>query len=72
MTFELGRFYSGKGGVFRAVDAQLQASDWRPLAEVYDDADVINRSLDGAEDAFVELYHALGQLLSRPVDSIAG
>ncbi|RKH52607.1 hypothetical protein D7V93_27830 [Corallococcus llansteffanensis] len=70
--FELGRFYSGKGGVFRTVDARLQASDWRPLAEVYDDADVISRTLDGAEDAFVELYHALGQLLSHPVDSIAG
>ncbi|RKG80198.1 hypothetical protein D7W79_08520 [Corallococcus exercitus] len=70
--FELGRFYSGKGGVFRAVDARLQASDGRPLAEVYDDADVINRSLDGAEDAFVELYHALGQVLTRPVDSVAG
>ncbi|WP_255427332.1 Tox-REase-5 domain-containing protein [Corallococcus sp. AB045] len=70
--FELGRFYSGKGGVFRTVDAQLQASDWRPLADVYDDADVISRTLDGAEDAFAELYHALGQLLSRPVDSIAG
>ncbi|RKH43474.1 Tox-REase-5 domain-containing protein [Corallococcus sicarius] len=71
-NFELGRFYSGKGGVFRAVDAQLQESDWRPLAEVYDDADVINRSLEGAGDAFAELYHALGQLLSHPVDSIAG
>ncbi|WP_324291486.1 Tox-REase-5 domain-containing protein [Corallococcus sp. BB11-1] len=70
--FELGRFYSGKGGVFRTVDVQLQASDWRPMAEVYDDADVINRTLDGAEDAFVELYHALGQLLTRPVDSLAG
>ncbi|RKI43859.1 hypothetical protein D7Y27_14480 [Corallococcus sp. AB004] len=70
--FELGRFYSGKGGVFRTVDTRLQASDWRPLAEVYDDADVISRTLDGAEDAVVELYHALGQLLTRPVDSIAG
>ncbi|WP_338282321.1 Tox-REase-5 domain-containing protein [Corallococcus caeni] len=70
--FELGRFYSGKGGVFRAVDAQLQASDWRPMAEVYDDADVISRTLDGAEDAFVELYQALGQLLTRPVDSLVG
>ncbi|WP_434299663.1 Tox-REase-5 domain-containing protein [Corallococcus exiguus] len=69
--FELGRFYSGKGGVFRQVDAQLQASDWRPLAEVYSDADVIGRSLDGAQDAFVDLYHALGQALSRPMDSIA-
>ncbi|WP_279637266.1 Tox-REase-5 domain-containing protein [Corallococcus sicarius] len=71
-NFELGRFYSGKGGVFRTVDARLQAADWRPLAEVYDDADVISRTLDGAEDAFAELYHALGQLLTRPVDSIAG
>ncbi|RKG83032.1 hypothetical protein D7W82_25795 [Corallococcus sp. CA049B] len=71
-TFELGRFYSGKGGVFRPVDAQLRASDSRPLAEVYDDADVVSRSLDGAEDAFVELYHALGQVLSRPADSITG
>ena len=71
-NFELGRFYSGKGGVFRAVDAQFQPSDWRPLAEVYDDADVISRSLDGAQDAFVELYHALGQVLSHPTDSIAG
>ncbi|WP_255424875.1 Tox-REase-5 domain-containing protein [Corallococcus sp. CA053C] len=71
-NFELGRFYSGKGGVFRSVDARFQAADWRPLAEVYDDADFINRSLDGAGDAFVELYHALGQLLSHPVDSIAG
>ncbi|RKI52727.1 hypothetical protein D7X55_32015 [Corallococcus sp. AB049A] len=70
--FELGRFYSGKGGVFRAMHAQLQASDWRPMAEVYDDADVISRTLDGAEDTFVELYHALGQLLTRPVDSLAG
>ncbi|WP_199724153.1 hypothetical protein [Corallococcus sp. AB011P] len=71
-NFELGRFYSGKGGVFRPVDEQLRASDSRPLAEVYDDADVVSRSLDGAEDAFVELYHALGQVLSRPTDSIAG
>ncbi|MHA7627305.1 Tox-REase-5 domain-containing protein [Corallococcus sp. M7] len=70
--FELGRFYSGRGGVFRAMDARLQVSDGRPLAEVYDDADVIGRTLDGAEDAFVELYHALGQVLTRPADSIAG
>ena len=70
-NFELGRFYSGRGGVFRGVDAQLRAADWRPLAEVYDDADVIGRSLDGAEDAFVELYHGMGQLLSHPTDSLA-
>ncbi|RKH13671.1 hypothetical protein D7V97_04940 [Corallococcus sp. CA053C] len=70
--FELGRFYSGRSGVFRHADAQLRSVDGPPLAEVYDDADVINRSLDGAEDAFTELYHALGQVLSRPTDSLAG
>ena len=70
--FELGRFYSGRRGVFRHTDAQLRSVEGPPLAEVYDDADVINRSLDGAEDAFGELYHALGQLLSRPTDSLAG
>ncbi|MBZ4334474.1 hypothetical protein [Corallococcus sp. AS-1-12] len=69
--FELGRFYSGKDGVFRAVNARLEASEHLPLAEVYDDSDVINRSVDGAEDAFVDLYHALGHALSRPMDSLA-
>ena len=70
--FELGRFYSGRSGVFRHADAQLRTVDGPPLAEVYDDADVINRSLDGAEDAFVELYHAMGQLLSQPMSTLAG
>ncbi|RKH62568.1 hypothetical protein [Corallococcus llansteffanensis] len=70
--FELGRFYSGRSGVFRHADAQLRSVDGPPLAEVYDDADVVNRSLDGAEDAFGELYHALGQLLSRPTDTLVG
>ncbi|WP_147443552.1 hypothetical protein [Corallococcus sicarius] len=70
--FELGRFYSGRSGVFRHADAQLRSVAGPPLAEVYDDADVINRSLDGAEDAFRELYYALGQVLSRPTDTLVG
>jgi hypothetical protein len=41
-----------------------------PLAEVYDDADVLGRTLDGAEEAFVELGLAVGQLLLHPVDSL--
>ncbi|HEX8536611.1 MAG TPA: Tox-REase-5 domain-containing protein, partial [Cystobacter sp.] len=41
------------------------------LAEVYDDADYLGRTLDGAEESFVGLYHAMGQLLTRPLDSIA-
>ncbi|RYZ37378.1 MAG: hypothetical protein EOO72_10590, partial [Myxococcaceae bacterium] len=70
--FELGRFYSGRTGVFRHTDAQLRTVDGPPLAEVYDDADVINRSLDGAEDAFVELARALGGLLSHsPAEALA-
>ncbi|WP_395838069.1 hypothetical protein [Archangium violaceum] len=71
-SFELGRFYTVNGWVFRLADAQLRPVMEGPgLAEVYDDADYIGRSLDGAEEAFVELYHAVGQLLSHPSDSIA-
>jgi hypothetical protein len=67
---ELGRFYVARSGVFRHTDARLQpVMDGPPLAEVYDDADYISRTLDGAEDAFVALYHAMGQLLSYPTDS---
>jgi hypothetical protein len=69
--FELGRFYTGQGGAFRQMDVRLRPVDEPPLAEVYDDADVLNRSLDGAGEAFTELYHALGQLLTRPLDSLA-
>jgi hypothetical protein len=69
--FELGRFYTGHGGVFRQVDARLRPMNGPALAEVYDDADVINRTLDGAEEAFVELFHALGQFFTRPLDSLA-
>jgi hypothetical protein len=69
--FELGRFYIASGWVFRQADAQLRPVPHGPgLAEVYDDADALNRSLDGAEEAFVELYHAMGQLLSHPWDSL--
>ncbi|EPX63273.1 hypothetical protein D187_005679 [Cystobacter fuscus DSM 2262] len=71
-SFELGRFYTVSGWVFRQADAQLRPLMQGPgLAEVYDDADYIGRSLDGAEDAFVGLYHAMGQLLTRPLDSLA-
>jgi hypothetical protein len=69
--FELGRLYTVSGWVFRRADAQLRPVLEGPgLAEVYDDADYLNRSLDGAEEAFVELYHAMGQLLSHPWDSL--
>jgi hypothetical protein len=71
-SFELGRFYAVSGWVFRRADAQLRPIVEGPgLAEVYDDADYVSRTLDGAEEAFVELYHAMGQLLSHPSDSIA-
>jgi hypothetical protein len=71
-AFALGRFYTVSGWVFRQADAQLRpVMEGPPLAEVYDDADYIGRSLDGAEEAFVDLYHAMGQLLSHPSDSIA-
>jgi hypothetical protein len=68
--FELGRFYIASGSVFRQVDAHLRPVKQGPgLAEVYDDADYLDRALDGAEESYVELYHAMGQLLTRPWDS---
>ncbi|CAM4527524.1 MULTISPECIES: SitA3 family lipoprotein polymorphic toxin [Myxococcus] len=68
--FELGRFYGSQGGIFRLLDAQFRELNEGAYAEVYDDADVVSRTLDGAEDAFVELYHALGHLFTYPTDSI--
>jgi hypothetical protein len=68
--FELGRFYTSQGGIFRLADAQLQPVG-HLLAEVYDDADYISRTLDGAEEAFVELALAIGKLLTYPADSLA-
>nr|AHE14556.1 hypothetical protein asmbl_4 [uncultured bacterium] len=64
--FELGRFYSGRSGVFRLLDAQLREADGRVLADVHDDGDVLSRALDGAEEAFVGLAVAVGQLLTTP------
>ena len=70
-SFELGRFYTVSGWVFRHSDARLGPVMEGPgLAEVYDDTDYLSRSLDGAQDAFVDLYHAMGQLLSHPWDSL--
>ncbi len=71
-VFELGRFYTVSGWVFRQADAQLRPLMEGPgLAEVYDDADYISRTLDGAQEAYVDLYHTMGQLLTRPLDGIA-
>ena len=69
--FELGRFYSGKGGAFRMLDDGLRDAGGGALAEVYDDADVLERTLDGAEEAFVGLVVAMGELLTSPTDSLA-
>ncbi len=71
--FQLGRFYVGNGWVFRQADARLRPiREGPPLAEVYDDADYLSRTLDGAEEAYVELYHSTGQLLTHPWDSLMG
>ena len=68
--FELGRFYVSNGFVFRLANEHLEPLERPVLVEVYDDADYLSRSLDGAEAAFVKLAFALGQLLTRPVDSL--
>jgi len=69
-AFELGRFYGSRGNVFRLLDGHFRELNEGAYAEVYDDADVVSRTLDGAEEAFVELYHALGHFFTYPTDSI--
>ena len=70
--FELGAFYSGRGGAFRLLDARWGEAGGGVLAEVYDDADYLSRTLDGAEEAFVGLALAVGQLLTtHPADTWA-
>jgi hypothetical protein len=68
--FELGRFYDSAGGVFRRLNERFEPErPDLPLADVHDDADVINRTLDGAEDALVDLVRALGNLVLHPIRS---
>ena len=70
LAFEVGPFYSGRNGAFFAVDAQLREDrSSGVLAEVYDDADYINRSLDGAQSTCVALALSVGKLVGHPVRS---
>ncbi|MFY2564085.1 Tox-REase-5 domain-containing protein [Corallococcus terminator] len=70
--FELGVFYSGKGGVFRQLNVQLEEAGGGAFADVHDDADYVSRTLDGAEEAFVGLALAVGQIFSTsPADNLA-
>ncbi|WP_426730883.1 Tox-REase-5 domain-containing protein [Myxococcus faecalis] len=70
--FELGRFYDGRTGVFRLLNDELREENGFPLADVHDDADVISRTLDGAEEAFVGLALAVGKFFSTsPADNLA-
>ncbi|MCK8501564.1 hypothetical protein [Myxococcus fulvus] len=70
--FELGRFYDGRTGVFRLLNEELREENGFPLADVHDDADVISRTLDGAEEAFVGLALAVGKFFSTsPADNLA-
>ncbi|WP_163870305.1 Tox-REase-5 domain-containing protein [Myxococcus eversor] len=70
--FELGVFYSGKGGVFRQLSARLEETGGGAFADVHDDADYLSRTLDGAEEAFVGLAMAVGQIFATsPADNLA-
>ncbi|AKQ70557.1 hypothetical protein A176_007469 [Myxococcus hansupus] len=51
--FELERCYDGRTGVHRLLDGELREADRHTLAEVYDDADYVGLTLDGAEAAAV-------------------
>ncbi|MCY0997952.1 restriction endonuclease fold toxin 5 domain-containing protein [Myxococcus sp. MISCRS1] len=71
-AFELGRFYDGRTGVFRLLNDELREENGFALADVHDDADVISRTLDGAEEAFVGLALAVGKFFSTsPADNLA-
>ncbi|MFP2925355.1 Tox-REase-5 domain-containing protein [Pyxidicoccus sp. 3LG] len=70
-SFELGRFYVSNGFVFRLADERMEPVDGPVFVEVYDDADYVGRTLDGAEAAFVKLALALGHFFTRPLDSLA-
>lgn len=71
--FVLGQFYSGRSGVYRPVDAQIRPLDHSvPIAEVYDDADVPSRVMDGMEESFFALAMGVGKFFSQPVDSLVG
>jgi hypothetical protein len=54
------------------VDEKLRTVESPPLGEVYDDADAINRVLDGAEDALGDVAVALGKLVTDPGGSLEG
>ena len=69
--FELGRFYVSNGFVFRLADERLEPVEGSVFVEVYDDADSVGRTLDGAEAAFVKLALSLGHFFTYPLDSIA-
>jgi Restriction endonuclease fold toxin 5 len=69
--FELGRFYVSNGYVFRLADERLEPVDNSVFVEVYDDADYVSRTLDGAESAFVKLALSLGHFFTYPLDSLA-
>lgn len=62
--FELGRFYTGRGGVFRPLGSRLEELRGGAFTDVHDDADTVSRVLDGAEESFVELALAVGQFFS--------
>ncbi|RKH11938.1 hypothetical protein D7V97_09760 [Corallococcus sp. CA053C] len=69
--FELGRFYVSNGFVLELADGQLAPVHGPVFVEVYDDADLIGRTLDGAEAAVVKLALALGRFCTYPLDSLA-
>ncbi|WP_241758881.1 Tox-REase-5 domain-containing protein [Pyxidicoccus parkwayensis] len=70
--FELGLFYSGKGGVFRQLNARLEDAGEGAFTDVHDDADYVSRTLDGAQESFVELALAVGRFFSTsPADNLA-
>nr|WP_242594451.1 Tox-REase-5 domain-containing protein [Corallococcus exiguus] len=69
--FELGRFYVSNGFVFQLADERMAPVNGPVFVEVYNDADLLGRTLDGAEAAVVKLALSLGKFFTYPLDSVA-
>jgi hypothetical protein len=68
--FELERFYVSNGFVSRLADERLEPVESSVFVEVYDDADSVGRTLDGAEAAFVKLAFSIGHFFTYPLTAL--
>lgn len=69
--YEIGRFYYSRGGVMYGTDAGLQPTG-PSVAQLGLEHDVVSAALDGVEDAAAAMVRGLAQLITHPIQTIAG